>query len=126
MDINNPPDRVNWIQCVTGETIRPYLFEIGAWDMDTDWQKTVSLAPYSITMSKIVGISLTINSDAGNTAVPMGSISDAPDPQLCAVGVLGLWTNQIVLNRRTGSYVDNVGYSSIVVNRGHIIIWIKD
>lgn len=126
MEISNPPDRVDFIKAVTGEILRPYVIDIGDWNMDTDSYVDVTL-PVGLDHTKIRMFSIIVRNDAGTNVFDIGDrMENSADPSLVAGGHAGASSESIQINRRTGGVFDNALYQNTDYNRGWVIIWVDE
>jgi len=125
MIIDNPPYSVDYIKASTGEILHPMLIDIGAWNMDTT--PSISIAHgMGANWNKIRSIDVFIYHDLGTIFYPLNMFVNGVDPALLAGGVLYVDNTNIQLERRSGGQFDHAFFSSILINRGHIIAWYRD
>lgn len=103
-----------------GVDLRTSSVNIGDWNMDSTFLKTVNFASLGITsVTKIRAIQVLISSDAGQWYTLNGGDDTYPAP----TGWVGNYTNTTInLYRLLGSKFDVPGFSSVPFNRGIVTI----
>lgn len=125
MQINNPPDRVDYIKTIGGGIIRPHLVDIGTWNMDLATSKLVAHG-LGDDWSKIVSITFIIFDDAGLQYRPAPGYQNGADPNLVSVGVNYIDSTNLALSRRAGGLFDSTNFDDAVMNRGKILFWLEE
>jgi len=92
------------------------IIEIGDWDMDTLWQKSVAHGFADI--GKIVSVSIVIRDDSSTSVFPLGYIN----PNYGLQSFYWIDENNVVMNRVTGGVFDSSSYNATSFNRGYITI----
>lgn len=125
MEINNPPDRVDYIKTIGGGIIRPHVINIGAWNMDSTMRVLIEHG-LGTKWDKILSITFVIYRDDGTYIKLSPAFNNAVDPNLVQVGVEEVTDTYIKLIRRAGSGFDSIQYDDAVMNRGKILAWIEE
>lgn len=119
MQINNPPDRVDWIKTVQGSIIRPHKIDIGTWNMEGILNHSVAHGISDIT--KIVSMNGYVINDDGDLIYPIPSANNGGDLYVFEVNA----TN-IKLLSVPGGFFDTADFDSTAFNRGVIVFWVED
>jgi hypothetical protein len=101
--------------------MRRIVYEIGAWNMDTDASKIVST---DVVFSKVRGISFVIINDAQDAIYPNGLTQSAFTPELeaAAGGTNTGGELSILMSRTNGGFFDDTDFNDTAVNRGFVIV----
>jgi hypothetical protein len=95
------------------------VVDIGAWDMDTN---STNLVAHGIAdHTKILSIKIMIYADSGMTSIYPDQLIDGATGSK-AVGATFINSTNISLSRQAGGFFDAAGFSSVLINRGKIII----
>lgn len=105
-----------YIQTLQGTLIRDSLYLLSVWNMDV----TPSIAiPHGLSHLALIGGSLTLHNDAQDYILVM---------QICDTGMtspdLRVYMDAVNINieRRAGGMFDAIGYSSVLINRGYLLL----
>lgn len=101
--------------------LRRVVYEIGAWNMDTDGIKIVST---DVVFAKVRGFSFLIISDAGTEIYSNGQTVSGGNAELeCAAAGSDTSTElTITLARTTGGFFDSSSFDDGTMNRGYVIV----
>ena len=121
MDINNPPNQVNFLRCDTGENIRCKIIPLPAWNMDTNNSSSFNHNLGTL-WKNIIDCQLVIKNDADNGRWTGAGFGDAVDPNLSSMGIQGIDSNQVYAYRRTGGQFDAAAFSG-GGSRGICVLW---
>lgn len=120
MEVNNPNSANTWVSD-DGRAIHCKVIEIGAWDMDTDSEKTVVHGMAGI-ITKILSINIFIHDDLLAEVSPLNKFDNNNHPFLVGGGIYTIDNNLIYLRRTTGGLFDSIAFNSILISRGFIVI----
>lgn len=103
-----------------------HIYTIGAWNMDTTQNYSITHGVASPLHKMISVESIWIYPDAGDTMYPLCNLHDAADPDLLAGGIASITDTVIGLYRRTGGWFDSIVFDDGVMDRGHAVVWIPE
>lgn len=95
------------------------VIEIGEWNMQSS-NALVSLN--GISFNKIISVSVLVTNDAQNFKAPIDYTGNAADSPPAGGYYLSSSNNSIIVTRRNGGYFDDTNFSSILINRGWLML----
>lgn len=119
------PQILNYVLDNNGNRIKPVLYDIPPWNMDS--LSGIAVPIYPVLVEKIRMIDVKIMADTPRPASQMYPLAllDVTTGQL-AGSIQQLNTNSIILGRVTGGFFDHPDYDDNTIIRGYLTLWVGE